>query len=106
MWSSLEPILVREPARMNYRALGALGRLDPFEPTLDPLKPAIDVVEAHRQARVIGMEPGDLTLEPTQSGNDLVELLVDTVEAILDSTETSAQEAEDLAVVSHQRVGI
>ncbi len=52
------------------------------------------------------MEPGDLTLEPTQSGNDLVELLVDTVEAILDSTETSAQEAEDLAVVSHQRVGI
>ena len=61
----LEPILVGEPARRNDRALGALGRLDQFEPALDPLKPAIDVVEAHRQARVIGMEPGDLTLEPT-----------------------------------------
>jgi hypothetical protein len=49
----------------EYQALGASGRLDQFEPTLDPLKPAIDVVEAHRRARVIGMEPGDLSLEPT-----------------------------------------
>ena len=49
----------------EYQALGALGRLDQFEPALDPLKPAIDVVEAHRQAGIIGMEPGDLTLEPT-----------------------------------------
>jgi hypothetical protein len=72
-----------------------------IEPPLDAIEPTINVIEPLLKDGAIQFEVGDLALERAEPRHNLVEFAINTVKALVEPRETSAQKVEDVASLAH-----
>jgi hypothetical protein len=62
---------------------------------------AVEIVEADQKADVIFAQVGDLSFEAAEADNDLAELVVNRVEALVDAAQIAQYEVFWFSVFSH-----